>query len=140
MLCALDRQRLRDWALLGVTLALLFCGSLVGPVVVLSLLVYLAVAVWRGRDGITNGGWRMTLRGAALACFVCALLFAPQLLTILRDLDYASVRIRTVFLFSASAERRVLLYDTSGTLLGSFPVNGLPQGLGATSGGQLAAR
>ena len=34
-------------------------------------------------------------------------------------------------------ERRVLLYDNSGSLLGSFPVNGLPQGLGITPGGRL---
>jgi len=103
LLRALDRRRLRDWALFGVTLALLFYGYLVGPVVVLALLVYLVVAIWRGRDGVSHGGWRATLRGAALACFVCALLFIPQLLTILRDPDYASARIRTVFLFSAAS-------------------------------------
>lgn len=104
LLRALDRQRLRDWALFGLTMALLLYGYLVGPVVVLALLSYLALAVWRGRDGRTYGGWRTTLRGAALACFVCALLFTPQLLTILRDPEYASVRIRTVFLFSASPD------------------------------------
>lgn len=34
-------------------------------------------------------------------------------------------------------ERRVLFYDNSGTLLGSFAVSGLPQGLGVTPDGQL---
>lgn len=110
LLRALDRQRLRDWALFGLTLALLLYGYLVGPVVVLALLLYLAVVVWRGRDGVTSGGWLMLLRGAALAGFVCALLFSPQLLTILRDPDYASVRIRTVFLFNAA--------DTGGNPVG----------------------
>ncbi|HEY8602216.1 MAG TPA: glycosyltransferase family 39 protein [Thermomicrobiales bacterium] len=102
LLRALDHQRLRDWTLFGVTLTLVSYGSLIGPVVVLALLVYLAVAVWRGRDGVTHGGWRATLCGGTLACFICALLFAPQLLTIVRDPAYASMRARSVLLFSAS--------------------------------------
>ena len=87
------------------TLALLFYGSLIGPVVALALLTYLAVTLMRGQSSTTKGGRRATLRGLVLACFVCTLLFSPQLLSIVRDPDYAGARFRTVFLFSDPSAR-----------------------------------
>jgi len=120
-----------------VTLALLFYGSLIGPVVALALLTYLAVTLMRGQSSTTSGSRRATLRGLVLACFVCTLLFSPQLLSIVRDPDYAGARFRTVFLFSDPSARNDPVGMVTGQLfktLRSFILFDPSLGFGRYSG------
>jgi sugar lactone lactonase YvrE/4-amino-4-deoxy-L-arabinose transferase-like glycosyltransferase len=99
---ALDRQRWRDWAGFGATLALLLYGDSAGRSVVPALLVYLVFALWWRWRGTLPGGWRRPLAGAALAAGVCLVLFLPLARVARDDLPRYIHGPGTVSIFSAS--------------------------------------
>ena len=91
----LQTRRLAWYALAGLWCALGFYGYFAGRAIVLSLLAYLPFALWQHRPQA-----RRVVLGYAVMLLVCAIVFAPQVPSIVNNWDYFDKRTQTIAITS----------------------------------------
>jgi 4-amino-4-deoxy-L-arabinose transferase-like glycosyltransferase/streptogramin lyase len=97
---ALERKQLRYWLGLGAAWALLQYGYFAGRAVVVAFAAYLllhGLACWRDRNWL---GLRQVGYGTVIAALTCAILFLPEVPTIVHDWRLFNERTAAVYVFA----------------------------------------
>ena len=139
---ALEHGRWRDWCGFGGALALLLYGYSSGRVVILACLIPVLIVLWERRYVSGAHGWRRIILGGLVAGCIGALLFAPELVTISRNIAFFNQRTSAVLIFNdpgaAQQPLPALLARQSWTAIHSFILMDRAMGEGRYKGPEQA--
>ncbi len=93
-------ERLRAWYATGVSMALLLYGYFAGRAVAIALAVYLVLVMFAAVRRSERRRWLRLCIGTIAAAMVCAVLIAPEVATIARQLPLFNNRTMAVYIFS----------------------------------------